>query len=66
MKKNHEDRMAFIDHLEKKYIRKVRLHELQRQKQQLKQTLRRMRGGYLGDTSEQTMDILTNKHRIAY
>ncbi len=44
MKKTHYDRRALLDHLEKKYIKKVQLHAFKRESEQLKHQLTAMRG----------------------
>lgn len=44
MKKTQHDRRAFLDRLEKKYIKKVQLHAFKRESDALKQQLSAMRG----------------------
>ena len=44
MKKTQQDRKAFIDRLEKKYIKKVQLHAFKRESEALKNELQGMRG----------------------
>jgi len=44
MKKSHYDHRAFLDRLEKKYIKKVQLHAFKRESEQLKNQLSAMQG----------------------
>lgn len=44
MNKTQHDRRAFLDRLEKKYIKKVQLHAFKRESDALKQQLLAMRG----------------------
>lgn len=44
MIKTHRERRAFLDRLEKKYIKKVQLHAFKRENEVLKHQLSSMRG----------------------
>jgi hypothetical protein len=44
MKKTRHDRQAFIDHLERKYIRKIQRQALQKEQDDIKKSLFSFRG----------------------
>lgn len=44
MKKTHNDRVALLDRLEKKYIKKVQLQAFRRESEQIKRRLQSIRG----------------------
>ena len=58
MIKTQHDRKAFIDRLEKKYIKKVQLHAFKRESELLKHQLNAMRGVRLNNLGGQSFDIL--------
>jgi|GEM_PF-6715568 len=52
MKKNHYERRALLDRLEKKYIKKVQLHAFKRESDILKHQLSAVRGASVSRLSE--------------
>lgn len=68
-KKGHQDRMALIERLEKKYSQKVQSHKLRKQERSLRQSLRTIRGAHLEDSDlhyEATDVVRHNGRRLAY
>ena len=57
MKKSNYDRRAFLDHLEKKYIKKVQLHAFKRESERLKHQLLAIRGKNVTRRDELDADL---------
>ena len=69
MKKSHNERLALIDRLERKYSQKVKLHKLHKHHDRLKRSLRMMTGRPLGETDldyELSDPIFHHGRRVAY
>jgi len=62
MKKTHQDRQAFIDRLEKKYIKKVQLQAFRRESEQLKNRLTAMRGANIRQVGAEQDELLIAPH----
>lgn len=67
MKKTQFDRRAFIDRLEKKYIKKVQLHAFKRESELLKQKLTALRGTSIRQLHEFDSELLDMPtHKLTY
>ncbi len=68
MRTTHKDRVAFIDHLEKKYSQKIQHYKLGKQERSVRQQLRTIRGTHMnGDLDYEATDFtLLNGRRLAY
>lgn len=67
MKKTYQDRQAFLDRLEKKYIKKVQLHAFKRESEILKQQLSAMRGRRASQVDDIESDLFdTVDYKLTY